>query len=278
MLQKLASAIDRIWAPDLGRVSQRLANLETIGDCKRFVVNRMGSTGSTWLAKLLNSHPDVFCSHEGVISRIYPAQNCSSDDILHFLEYFAWDNKHGAYCAIGDVGSVWAVHIAYLPFTTALLVRHPARLLETRLRTYPSNQSFTAVEPKAQTCLRELWGIDPGKEEPVDQVLLNDQVIFASQLWLIDKTNLIIRIEDMQERDYCRHTLKALTGLDYDRDLIERSIEKRENRRSGSDGCRISQIIGRFSARQRNWYEVILREVISYFGYELLADPPSKAA
>ncbi len=106
----------------------------------------MGSTGSAWLAKLLCSHPEVYCSHEAVVAQVYPAKRYTADEVLRFIEYFAWDTKHHAYKAVGDVGSVWSSQLPYLPsFTTAVLVRHPARLLYTRLKIYPTDQTFTMI-------------------------------------------------------------------------------------------------------------------------------------
>src|SRR5215831_7852275 len=48
----LARHIDR-------EIASKLSVLEMTGSHRRFLVARQGSTGSTWLAKLINSHPDV---------------------------------------------------------------------------------------------------------------------------------------------------------------------------------------------------------------------------
>src|SRR2546430_6937875 len=56
-----------------------LSKLDIRGEHHRFLVNRMGSSGSTWLVKLLNSHPDVFCYHEGVLAQIYPQKSYTSE-------------------------------------------------------------------------------------------------------------------------------------------------------------------------------------------------------
>ena len=63
-------------------VAATLSGLPVAGSHRRFLVHRLGSTGSTWLAKLLNSHPDVFCYHEGVISKIFPARSYGNEEIL----------------------------------------------------------------------------------------------------------------------------------------------------------------------------------------------------
>ncbi|HZP18249.1 MAG TPA: hypothetical protein VFB00_09805, partial [Terriglobales bacterium] len=253
------------------------ANLRVNGSFRRFLVHRMGSTGSAWLAKLLNSHPDVFCSHEGVIARVYPAQDCTENAIFDFVEFFSWDTKHEAYRAVGDVGSVWTGHVAYLPFTTALLTRHPARLLRTRLSVYPGDQSFTSIPHESAKCIREIWGIDLNAEAPVDRMFLNDLLIFTSQACAFEKTDMVMRIEDLQDVECCRRTLSALTGQEYDGELVAESIERRINQRSGLSRKPISEVVSAFSPRQRDWYQSILRDVVPYLGYELLeeADDPS---
>jgi hypothetical protein len=67
-----------------------------------------------WLAKLLNSHPDVFCYHEGVVSRVLPNRSYTQEDIFDFIDSLALNSTNGAYQAVGDVGSVWLGHIMNL--------------------------------------------------------------------------------------------------------------------------------------------------------------------
>src|SRR5579871_6250956 len=106
LCREIGSAIDRA-NPSLRLESKlRLARLAILGNVNRFVVNRMGSTGSGWLAKLLDAHPEVHCTHEGFMAEAYPSDQFDDRDVLRFLEYFAWDNKHEAYRVLGDVGSV----------------------------------------------------------------------------------------------------------------------------------------------------------------------------
>jgi hypothetical protein len=236
---------------------------------RRFVVARMGSTGSSWLAKLLNSHPDVFCSHEGVTARSYPGRSYHHADILRFLAWMAWDTMHGAYAAIGDVGSVWQLHaVALCEFQTAILMRHPARLLNTRLATFTHDQSFTEIETDAD--LRELWDIDMSVCEPLDRVFLHDLFIFASQIWAAERGVRLIRIEDMSDTSYCLQELTHLTGIDYDPALVEQAIRKRVNQRSRP--MAIPQIVASFTPQQREWYALVLREAAPRLGYDLNCD------
>lgn len=271
--ERITTVVERVFARQLSNIAARLSNLKVNGDFRRFVVNRMGSTGSTWLAKLLNSHRDVYCSQEGVVTRVYPATQCTGDDVLRFIEYFAWDTKHEAYQAVGDVGSVWAGHLECLPmFSTAVLVRHSARLLNTRLKVYPRDQSFSAIPTESRVCIQEIWGIDLDDYQPIDQIFLHDVFTFASQIRFLGDADLVIRIEDMPDVECCQKTLKALTGLDYDRALVEHAIRNHVNCRT--DGpAEISEIVAEFSPRQREWYRTMLSEIVPHFGYQLFEEP-----
>lgn len=229
----------------------------------------MGSTGSAWLAKLLNSHPDVFCSHEGVAARAYPAHSYDHSDIIRFLGWLAWDTMHGAYTVIGDIGSVWQSHAAALRgFKTAVLMRHPAYLLNTRLTTYPNDQSFTAITSDSD--VRQLWGIDMGACDPLDRVFLHDLFTFACQTWAAERAIRLIRIEDMANTARCLRELKHLTGLDYDPALVERASRQRVNQRARP--TTVPEIVANFTPRQREWYRLILHEAAPRLGYDLNRD------
>ncbi len=273
MCQQINSVVDRVFAPAYAEAELCLSNLRVNGNVKRFFISRMGSTGSSWLAKLLNGHPDVYCSHEGVVARLYPSGQLSSRDVIRFIEYFAWDAKHEAYRVLGDVGSAFFCHLPCLPkFTTALLVRHPARILNTRLTVYPQDQSFSAIPAESRTCIEELWGLDLDDYEPIDRIFLHDMFTFASQVWVLDKTDLVIRLEDLQDVENCLRTLHSLTGLEYSRTLVEEATLKRVNQRTEGAGS-ISEIVAGFTARQRDWYRIMLSDVVPYFGYDLLDEP-----
>jgi hypothetical protein len=271
LCREIISVVDRAYASTRPEVELRLSNVRIVGNVKRFVISRMGSTGSGWLAKLLDAHPEVHCTHEGFLAHVYPANQLTGQDVLRFIEYFAWDAKHEAYQVLGDVGSVWPGHFACLPsFTTAILVRHPARLLNTRLAVYPKDQSFSQIPPETRSGIREIWGMDIQDHDPIDQIFLHDAFIFACQVWALDKADLLIRIEDMREVENCQRTLKVLTGLDYSRELIDQASLRRVNQRTHAKS--ISEIVAGFSARQRGWYKTMLADIVPYFGYGLLSE------
>ncbi len=246
-------------------------DLEIQGDFRRFLISRLGSTGSTWLAKLLGSHPEVHCSHEEIISQVYPRQQYAAEDVLRFVRFFAWDTKHYSYGAVGDVGSIWSPYLRYLPFTTALLVRHPARVLNTRLRVYPKDQSFVPALPvEARNSMRRIWAIDPAGLDRIDQVFLLDAFSFVLQLAVVPHLNLLIRIEDMSAADYAHQILTGLTGLQYDPAVVDGLLHKRVNQRTPA--ASVPEIVRGFSARQQDWYRVMLPDAAAALGYDLMDD------
>jgi hypothetical protein len=266
----LARHIDR-------EIASKLSVLEMTGSHRRFLVARQGSTGSTWLAKLINSHPDAFCYHEGIIAKIFPSVSYGNAEILTFIDLIAKDRMHDAYAAIGDVGSTWLHHLMAVPrsmFSTGLLLRHPARLLNTRLKVYPSDQSFTSVSELAQKCIQLIWGIKASNFTELDQIFIQDAFFFAVQICGLGSLDLIIHIERMNRPDYCGNVLKRLTGQSYERSLIESLVNRPVNRRAGHEASSIIEILDRFSANQRRWYERLLGDLIGYLGYSLEDDEP----
>src|ERR1700692_3299627 len=91
-------------------LESQLSTIRVSTSPRRFLVNRMGSTGSTWVAKLLNSHPDVFCSHEGIFAKAFPSYEVDAKQIVTFIQFLAANTTHGAYSALGDIGSSWLGH------------------------------------------------------------------------------------------------------------------------------------------------------------------------
>jgi hypothetical protein len=268
----ISTVVDEIWAPSRESYFPRLTGLAPQGKARRFVLSRMGSTGSTWLAKLVNAHPDVLCSHEGIIGYVYPSKNYGIADVVTFLEYLAWDTKHDAYAAIGDVGSVGSEILRALPITKGILTRHPARILATRLKVFPSDQSYSEIPAATAVGLGKLWQIDIESAGPLDRIFLHDLWCFASQLPAAGDVDVVIQIERMNDISYCLGSLRALTGVDYSYDTVNQSLIRRENERSGKTERTISEIVDGFSDDQQTWYNLILRDVIGHFGYNLYDD------
>ena len=256
----------------------RLGGLELNGPHRRFLVNRMGGTGSSWLVKLLNTHPDVFCYHEGVIMQTYPASSYGSDDIVSFIRWLAHDDMKGAYQAVGDVGSAWLGHVIGVPkelFTTAILLRHPARVLNTRLQVFATDKSFTEISLDRLKHIERTWGIKALERNEMDQIFLQDLYILKRQIEATSSVNIVMQLERMtSDVDYCGDVLTKLTGRFYDPALIEPMLENRVNRRTQS-GLSILSILEGFTEQQRSWYRLFLQDSISKVSYELDHDSPA---
>src|SRR5262249_44413505 len=108
IVDRITQHVETHHADALQRINTFLTRLQVSCSHRRLVVARMGSTGSTWLAKLLNSHPDVFCSHEFVVAQVYPAREYGVPDVERLIEHLAtdlhaWRVLRGGRCRIGVV-------------------------------------------------------------------------------------------------------------------------------------------------------------------------------
>jgi hypothetical protein len=145
------------------------------GAHRRFFVARQGGAGSTFLAKVLDSHPDVTCAHEGVLMQAYPKRHIEAADLERYYEWMLFDTAHEAYAAAGDVGSAWIEHLAASPddprLVTGFLNRHPVHMLNVKRTVY-------------QTDRVDLAGIDRAAMAAVfpfeDRSLSDEQMLF---LW-----------------------------------------------------------------------------------------------
>jgi len=248
-----------------------LSKLDIRGEHHRFLVNRMGSSGSTWLVKLLNSHPDVFCYHEGVLAQIYPQKSYTSEHVVNFIRSLAWDDMHGAYKAIGDVGSSWLGHIHAVPrnlFTTGILLRHPARMLNTRLKVFEKDKSFTKIDPSTLRQTEERWGIKACNE--MDQIFVQDLFHIVMQIRAVDTVDVVIQLERMNDVEYCCNILQQLTGIHHEPSVVDLFIHNPVNRRTNT--VSLQAVLQEFSSEQRAWYNAMLKEDLPRCGYALDSD------
>ena len=252
-------------------LSASLSKLDIRGEHHRFLVNRMGSSGSTWLVKLLNSHPDVFCYHEGVLAQIYPQKSYTSEHVVNFIRSLAWDDMHGAYKAIGDVGSSWLGHIHAVPrnlFTTGILLRHPARMLNTRLKVFEKDKSFTKIDPSTLRQTEERWGIKARNE--MDQIFVQDLFHIVMQIRAVDTVDVVIQLERMNDVEYCCNILQQLTGIHHEPSVVDLFIHNPVNRRTNT--VSLQAVLQQFSSEQRAWYNAMLKEDLPRCGYALDSD------
>jgi hypothetical protein len=184
---------------------------------------------------------------------------------------------NGAYEAVGDVGSAWIGHIVGIPkglFTSGILMRHPARMLNTRLKVFKKDKSFTAIDNECLVRIKQTFGIEALKCSEMDQMFLQDLYHFATQIKALNSVDVVMRLEDMNsDTDYCGNALHRLTGLYYERTLVQPMVTNPVNRRT-EGGVSIPSILGGFTEQQRGWYRLLLQDSISITGYDLEGDSP----
>jgi hypothetical protein len=270
-VRTIREAVDDLFADTFRDIRSRLVAIQLSGPHRRFLVTRLGSTGSTWLAKLLNSHPDVYCTHEGILGRVFPATSYRGEDVVTLIEALSSDTMHHAYRAAGDVGSVF-LHILGLPkgtFATGVLVRHPARVLNRRLAVLREQNIWWELDPSYARCIRHIWDLDVSTWERADQVFVQELCLFALQVYVSERVDVVIPIERMNDVAYCQEVTWKLTGLEYEPALVEPMIGKPVNRQSGGGSKSVRQILDSFNERQRDCYRLMLAGLVEPFGYDL---------
>ncbi len=260
------------------RMEARYADMTLNGDMRRFFVARQGGTGSAWLAKVLNAHPDVFCSHEAIIAWKPQSTAYSDEDLTQLIESLALNSRHGAYVAAGDIGSAWVGHVVIAPshlFSVGVLVRHPARMLRTRLV-----RARSAVGELASV---DCVNIDRFFEVPVsglsgeDALFLNDCLYWCVTAYCVPQP-LIIRLEDISTSVFSLAALcRRLTGIEYSPQLLSSLMNTRVNVSAASEAT-IDDCLASFTPLQREWYGRFIEPAMFSAGYGEIAAPLAKAS
>lgn len=255
------------------------AALGQLGGPRRFFVSRLGGTGSTWLAKTLNSHPDVFCGHEIVLWFVHPRKTFDVHDHYRFVECVARDNLHGAYVAAGHVGSTWLGQQIVFPktWTTGYLVRHPLRTLNSVFNHVRAGGGvFPSVGKHEWDSISRVFGVDCSRLDPADLFFLHQADTWARAALLVKyfgAAKSVLRLEDLNDFDRLRQALTDLTGVSYADHLIERALAATENARE-QPSITLEQIFQRFTEQQRAWFVDYLAPFAALLGYEILSSAP----
>jgi hypothetical protein len=224
----------------------------------RFFVARQGGTGSTWLAKTLNSHPNVYCTHEGIFGVVFPRKTYDVDDHLRFVERIARDRMHGAYAAIGDVGSTWLGQQMFFPpaWETGWLIRHPVHSLNFIMQHIRvGGASFPAIPESDWEQIEAVFDVRCPQLSPEEIYFLHHAGVWARGLvraTLLNGARHILRIEDMSDPDRLREMLAKLTGLTYGDELLDAAMNRRVNAREGAERP-VEEVFSDFTPKQRRW-------------------------
>ncbi len=257
--------------PPYGR---EYAALGRLGGPRRFFVSRLGGTGSTWFAKVLNSHPDVFCAHEAVLWFIYPRKTFDVHDHFRFVECVAYDGMHDAYSAIGHVGSTWLDQQGIFPRTwkTGYLMRHPVRTLNSIFRNVAAEGGKFPTVPQSELKeIESLFEVDCAKLDAGDLFFLQNAGVWARAISAVTDfgcADYVFRLEDLNDPDTLQTALKNLTKLTYPDDLILNAIQTRANAREPS-GSPIEELFSRFTTRQQRWLIEYVTPFAELAGYEM---------
>lgn len=264
----LANLEKQIYVDQCAKNKEFFASLPVDKNCAKFFVNRMGFTGSTWLGKLLNSHPDVMCYHEGVMQHAFPSRGYGESDILNYLRFIASFSDHGAYKAVGDVGSTWIGHVLDVPpelFNAVTLIRHPIPMLARRLRMIRRGEgTVTGIN---LDLLIDIFKLNPIEFSQEDLIFLNDLIHWIMTIVFIDSSK-IIHFEDLLDIGNAKSVCKRLTGLDFDDSLVLRAIDTRVNVSNEAKLDNLEQFNTTFSDLQKIWYLELLAPFAIQVGYE----------
>lgn len=249
---------------------------------QRFFVCRLGSTGSAYLARLINAHPDVFCSHEGVLwNRQGLSAGQSERDQQAFLAFICSDAMHGAYRANGDVGSAWMSYLRLAPkycpvgnagpkLVTGILQRHPLRVLNTQ-RYIVAREPVTLPVDAARIVAD--YFKDNGICCEIESMRSADERSFVWNCyqWREGAINgncldVQIHIESMNDLGYAQEKLWLLTGVEYGSKLLSPLLGQVVNSRTGQEKS-IETIYAELPQSHQNWYRAIVDDVADAIGY-----------
>ncbi len=255
-------------------VESTFSDLVVQGTHRRFVVCRMGQTGSAWLSKLLNSHPDVYCEHESIISKIYPKAHPVREDQINFVKWMAHDTKHYAYQAVGDIGSLdmdLALELPREHFTVGLLLRHPVMQIQTRLNDLqesPPDPDNDDNLRQMEAYINEVFGIDPSQYDLTDRLFLIVSWLWYCQMQNAREVNCVLRIEDIAQVKSAQESLLQLTGLEYDSQIIKNVMKSSDDHLIVTAES-TKDAFNQFSDRQRQWYKKMIHDFAEKIGYTL---------
>ena len=249
---------------------------------QRFFVCRLGSTGSAYLARLINAHPDVFCSHEGVLwNRQDLSAGQSEREQQAFLAFICSDAMHGAYLANGDVGSAWLSYLRLAPkycpvgnagpkLVTGILQRHPLRVLNTQ-RHIAARELVTL--PADATRIISDYFKDSGICCNIEYMLSVDERSFVWNCyqWREGAINgncldVQIHIERMNDLGYAQEKLLLLTGVEYGSELLSPLLGQVVNSRTGQEKS-VEAIYAELPESHQTWYRAIVEDVADSIGY-----------
>jgi hypothetical protein len=132
-----------------------------VSDRLLFLTFCWGAAGTTWLARLLNAHPDIFCMHAPMLPRFDHSQLAESTEVVDHV--FGDASLGGGYPIVGfthGFATEWyeALTQRYGARLRCLaLTRHPIRRIQSTFNLYISMEHRLASEPTWRRMFEETY-------------------------------------------------------------------------------------------------------------------------
>lgn len=248
----------------------------------RYVILTVGHSGSCWVAKMLNSHREVFCSHEALYQTIYPERwrLCDIEKNrraeLALIDYLTFGTAiKGCYKAYGDVGSL------YLPeswdyarkkgLKVAMLIRHPIFIAQSQLICSRNIGEFTVD----WTYYDRVWKLKfveyVQKELNKDELELICTLLRWKEIVLIEFPKF--KIEDLSSSiDYFKTFFEYVTGIHLSCQETEALLIKEKVNSHRKDNCStVEDIFNGWSDNVQELYVKHIANLAEKFTYRLNA-------
>lgn len=263
---------------------------------KTFFVASFGRSGTVWLAKALNAHPDVLAFHEGVMQQIFP-RPWHTAGVAETANWFKTLLAMGhtqvgwhAYAALGDLNSfggfhrtepwsneifTWRSRLALLDVVGDrgfLLLRQPLAALESkRVMLEPLLSLYT---PVAGTYVQKLVQLNPllqavarSMSSPQDAVFL---MLCLHLRWVLKLPLPAVQLERVSRSPQELVAFaQQLTGVTYSEEILAARMSVKENESaSGAAVVRDPESIwNRWPAAWREAYAVTCGGLSQIHGY-----------
>ena len=120
-----------------------------------------GAAGTTWLARLLNAHPDIFCLHAPLLPRFDHSQLAESTEVIRHV--YGDVSLGGSYPVVGfthGIASEWYEELTrqYPERLRCLaLTRHPVPRIQSSFRLFVSMEQRLASDPTWRRLFEETY-------------------------------------------------------------------------------------------------------------------------
>lgn len=264
---------------------------------QRFHVGSFGRSGTVWLSKLLNAHPEVLCFHEGAIMHHHPSPwlEAGAVETLRWVssmnDLAQWNVGFTCYRSLGDVNSIGGFHRT-TPFTNEfframtharlaealgglplfLLMREPIASIESKLRMLElhrgvylsyAREYLSVVVEGSGIENTDWWAAILASDDASLRVMLMLHWRFVAQLRALK----IFRLEEIGQNPQAAAAAAAeISGISIGWDVVAAGARQRENVGAGS-GESAAAILTRWSEAERHAFRELCASEAQRMGY-----------